>query len=43
MACYCKWGGRKPTINQIIQAAENYERHNNVLSNHSAQSKDAIS
>lgn len=28
MACYCKWGGRKPSTNQIIEDAENAERHN---------------
>jgi len=26
MACYCRWGGRRPSVNQIVASADAYER-----------------
>ena len=32
MACYCQWAGRKPTANQVVEAAERWERQNAEVS-----------
>jgi hypothetical protein len=26
LACFCRWGGKRPTVDQIVKSADEYER-----------------